>query len=154
MPRKLPRRPTTCPENCYIRSWNSLLTPAAGANTSTSKMIPICLECKRTFSRGTHLRRHQERLHNHSKPTISGVFEEYSVPQSPITNALCDADLEHLPAIKAHPERFDAFGEFLPRISSVGSWKFSYSFEEMRNITLGEMIQCKNPVSTLTFLSF
>jgi hypothetical protein len=116
-----------------------------------TKMSEICMKYKRTFTKGSSLRRYQERFPSHSELAVSGVFEEYRVPRSPITDALCNADLAHLPAIE--PERRELFREFVPRISSVENWKPSYSFDEIRRITLGDIMRSKNPISTLIVFS-
>jgi hypothetical protein len=115
-------------------------------------MSNICPGCNGTFATRSSLTRHQNRFPGHSKLTIAGVFEEYNVLKSPITDALCDADLAHLPA--AESIQRELFGDFVPRISGVQNWKSSYSFDDIRRITLGEMLQTKIPVSLLIATCF
>jgi hypothetical protein len=117
-----------------------------------AKMSIICPGCNGAFTRGSSLSRHQKRFPSHSKLTIAGVFKEYNVLKSPITDALCNADLVHLP--DAESERRELFGDFVPRISDVEYWKSSYSFDDIRSITLSQMLQRKIPVSLLMVISF
>lgn len=108
-------------------------------------MSHSCPGCTTVFARSDTLKRHLDRFPGHSKLTISEVCKEHRVPRSPITDALCDADLVYLPA--AGPERLELFGDFVPRISSVRNWKSSYSFDEIRHIMLSNMLQSNDPVS-------
>jgi len=107
-------------------------------------MTKICPGCEGTFARVDTLKRHLENFPGHSKHAISTVFEEHSIPRSPITDAFCGADLVHLSAMETG--RLELFGQFVPRISSVDNWKSSHSFQDIRRITLGDMLQGNNPV--------
>jgi hypothetical protein len=108
-------------------------------------MSKTCLGCRKTFSRGAGLKKHQKQHPSHSKLTVSEVFEECRISKSPITDAFCDADVVHLPEMDL--ERRKLFGEFVPRISSVENWRSSYSFDEIRRIILADMLRSKKPVS-------
>jgi hypothetical protein len=115
-------------------------------------MSNICPGCNGAFARGSSWSRHQKRFPSHSKLTIAGVFKEYNVLKSPITDALCDADLVNLPATES--ERRELFGDFVPRISDIEYCKSSYSFNDIQNIALSEGLQRKIHVSSLLFLSY
>lgn len=115
-------------------------------------MSNACFGCGRTFSKQYALKRHQQTFPSHSRLTIAGFFNEHRVPRSPITDALRDADLIYLPT--AEPERLALFGDLLPRISNIGHWKSSYSFDDIRRIMLSSMLQSNDPVSRLQFLFF
>ena len=80
-------------------------------------MSNICPEYNGTFTTRSSLTRYQTRFPDHSKLTIAGVFKEYKVLKSPITDTLCDADLVHLPAAESVPR--ELFRDFVPRISDV-----------------------------------
>jgi len=107
-------------------------------------MRTICLGCNKSFARRDILKRHLIKNPSHSKLTIPEVFREYNIPKSPITDALCNADLVHLPI--ADPKRLELFGDYVPRISSVENWKSTYSFEDMRRITLGDLLRSNTPI--------
>lgn len=94
---------------------------------------------------------HHERFPSHSKLTVSEVFKEHNVDRRPITDALRDADLLYLPAAKT--KQLEMFGDFAPRIASVKGWKSSYSFKDIRRITLSSMMQSTNPVSMYILFS-
>jgi len=76
-------------------------------------MSNVCPECARSFTGAFSLKKHLEQQPSHSKITVSEVFKDYGIPRSPITDALCDADLVQLPAMDS--KRLEMFGDFVPR---------------------------------------